>query len=138
MRSGADAIDRPASGFNPDEIVSKVVEVLLDSGLPGIADCDDTDHGSNPDGDSQNRQDASHLVSEQRHKGRPKQGCVIHGFDASALPRNLKLRIKLHHTWAALTGRPHFMLSLRIELSGPSSHATQHRDQYTGVYLKAG
>jgi len=30
-------IGRPASGFNPDEVVSHVVEVLPDSGLPGIA-----------------------------------------------------------------------------------------------------
>src|SRR5882757_3889367 len=47
VSAGADAIDRPASGFNPDKVVSQVVEVLLDSGLPGIADGNYTDDSGN-------------------------------------------------------------------------------------------
>jgi hypothetical protein len=65
VSAGADAIDRAASGFNPDEVVSQVVEVLLDSGLPGITDGHNTDDGGNSNSDTQNRQDASHLVPQQ-------------------------------------------------------------------------
>jgi hypothetical protein len=43
--------------------------LLLNSRLASFADCHNTNHGSNPNRDSQNRQDASHLVSEQRHQG---------------------------------------------------------------------
>jgi hypothetical protein len=83
VSAGADAIDRAASGFNPDEVVSQVVEVLLDSGLPGIADGHNTDDSGNPNGDTQNRQDASHLVAQQGHHRGPKQSSVVHNFYAS-------------------------------------------------------
>jgi hypothetical protein len=67
MRPSADTVDRTAASFNPDEVVSKIVQLLLDSCLTCVADGHDTDHGGNPDGDSQNRQNVSHLVSERRH-----------------------------------------------------------------------
>ena len=89
MRAGADAVDRPAASFNPDEVVTKVVQLLLDSRLSRFADCHDTDHSRNPDGDPQNSQEASHLVSEQRHQCGSKQSSVVHGSDASSLLGNL-------------------------------------------------
>src|SRR6266849_1834159 len=67
VRARAHAVDRTASGFNPDEIIPEIVELLLYTRLPRFADCDDADHRGNPDGDPQDRQNASHLVSEQRH-----------------------------------------------------------------------
>ena len=68
------------SGSNPDEVVSEVVEVLLDSGLPGIADGHYTDDSGNPNGDAQDCQDASHLVPEQGHNCGSKQGSVVHNL----------------------------------------------------------
>jgi hypothetical protein len=80
MRARADAVHRSASGFNPDEVVSEVVEVLLDSGLPGIADGHYTDDSGNPNGYAQDCQDASHLVPEQGHNCGSKQGSVVHNL----------------------------------------------------------
>jgi hypothetical protein len=56
---------------------------LLDSGLPGVADGHNAYDGGNPNGDTQNRQDASHLVSQQGHHRGPKQSSVVHNFYAS-------------------------------------------------------
>jgi len=67
MRARAHAVDRAAASLNPDEVVSKIIQLLLDSRLSGFANGHDTDYCCNPDGYPQNRQDASHLVSEQRH-----------------------------------------------------------------------
>ncbi len=89
MRAGADAVDRPAASFNPDEVVSQVVQLLLHARLSRFADSHDTDHSRNPDGDPQNSQNASHLVSEQRHQCGSKQSPVIHSSNASSLPGNL-------------------------------------------------
>ena len=83
MRAGADAVDRAAASFNPDEVVSKVVQLLLDSRLSGFADGHDTDHGRNPDGDPQDRQDAPHFISEQRHQCRSKESPVVHSSESS-------------------------------------------------------
>jgi hypothetical protein len=38
MRACADAVDRPTARFNPDEVVAKIVQLLLDSRLSGFAD----------------------------------------------------------------------------------------------------
>jgi hypothetical protein len=75
---GADAVYRSASSFNPDEVVPQVVELLLDPGLSGVADGHNTDDSGNPNGDAQDRQDASHLVPEEGHHRRSKQGPVVH------------------------------------------------------------
>jgi hypothetical protein len=72
MGPRAHAIHRATSGFDPHKIVPEIVQLLLDSGLAGFADGDDTDDRRNPDGYSQDRQDASHLVPQQRHYGRLK------------------------------------------------------------------
>jgi hypothetical protein len=74
----ADAVDGPATSFNPDEVVSQVVELLLNSRLTSLADSYDTDDSRNPDGDPQNRQDASHLISEQGNQSRSKESSVVH------------------------------------------------------------
>src|SRR5271169_5935406 len=87
MRSSADAVDRPPPSFNPDEIVSQVVQLLLHPRLSGLADGHDADHRRNPDGDPQHRQHASHLVSKQRHQRRSKQRSVIHSSSSSPLMR---------------------------------------------------
>jgi hypothetical protein len=60
-------IHRASASLNPDKIVTKAVQLLLNSGLPGFADCHNTDNRRNPNGYSQDRQDAAHLVPEQRH-----------------------------------------------------------------------
>jgi hypothetical protein len=80
MRARADSIDRTAPSLNPDEVVSKVVQLLLDSRLTRFADSDDTDHSGYPDSDPQNSQDASHLVSEQRHQCGSKESSVVHNL----------------------------------------------------------
>src|ERR1700682_2272293 len=51
----AHPVDRAASGFNPDEIVSEIVELLFDTGLSRFADGYDADYRRNPDGDPQDR-----------------------------------------------------------------------------------
>ena len=83
MRACANPVDRPAAGLNPNEVVTEIVQVLLDSRLSRFTDGHNTDHSRNPDGDPENRQDASHLVSEQRHQCRSKESCVVHKSDAS-------------------------------------------------------
>jgi hypothetical protein len=55
VSAGADAVYRSASSFNPDEVVPQVVELLLDSGLSGVADGHNTDDSGNPNGDAQDR-----------------------------------------------------------------------------------
>jgi hypothetical protein len=72
MGPRAHAIHRATSGLDPHKIVPEIVQLLLDSGLSGFADGDDTDDRRNPDRYSQDRQDASHLVPQQRHYGRLK------------------------------------------------------------------
>ena len=69
MRARAHTVDRAAASLNPDEVVSKIIQLLLDSRLSGFANGHHADHCRNPDGYPQNRQDASHLVSEQCHQG---------------------------------------------------------------------
>src|ERR1700730_2994155 len=113
MRACPDAVDRPAASFNPDEVFSQVVQLLLVSLLSRVADGHDTDDSCNPDGDPQHSQDASHLVSELRHQCGSKQSSVVHRSNASAASgRSYWFRIKLHHSWAiAPQGCAHFMLS---------------------------
>ncbi len=72
MGPRAHAIHRTPSGLNPHKIVPEIVQLLLDSGLSGLADRDDTDDRCDPNRYSQDRQDASHLVPQQRHYGRLK------------------------------------------------------------------
>jgi hypothetical protein len=73
-----DAIDRPPASLNPDKIIPQIVQLQLDPRLSRFADGDDADDRRDSDGYSQNRQDASHLVSKQRHQGGLQQGRVIH------------------------------------------------------------
>src|SRR6516225_9889879 len=49
VRSRAHAVDGAAARFDPDEVVSQVVEVLFDAGLPGFANGDNANDGGNPD-----------------------------------------------------------------------------------------
>jgi hypothetical protein len=83
MRARAHSVHRATASFNPDEVVAKVVQLLLNSRLAGFAYSYDTDDRSNPDRDPQNRQDASHLVPEQRDQCGSKQSAVVHSSDAS-------------------------------------------------------
>jgi hypothetical protein len=46
--------------------------------LTSLADSYGTDDSRNPDGDPQNRQDASHLISEQGNQSRSKESSVVH------------------------------------------------------------
>jgi len=94
MRACADAVDRPTARFNPDEVVAKIVQLLLDSRLSGFADGHDTNDGRNPDSDPQNCQDAAHLVSEQRHQRGSKESSVVHSPDAFSLLGNSKVQVK--------------------------------------------
>jgi hypothetical protein len=64
MRPGTDAVHSPATGFNPDKIVSEIVQLLFYPYLARFANGDDTDYRRNPNSDSQNREEAAHLVSE--------------------------------------------------------------------------
>jgi len=57
--ASAHAIHRATSGLDPHKIVPEIVQLLLDSGLSGFADGDDTDDRRNPDRYSQDRQDSS-------------------------------------------------------------------------------
>lgn len=49
------------------------IELLVDAGLFRFADGHNTDHRGNPDGDAQDGQNASHLIPEQSHQGRPEE-----------------------------------------------------------------
>src|SRR5882724_1676281 len=65
------AIDCAASSLNPDKIIPKIVQLLLDSGLSRFSDSDDTNDRRDSDSYSQDRQDAAHLSSgfmERKHK----------------------------------------------------------------------
>ncbi len=63
MRPRPHAIHGPTSGLNPHKIVAQVVQLLLDAGLPGLSDGDHADDRRDPDRYTQDRQNASHLVS---------------------------------------------------------------------------
>jgi hypothetical protein len=67
MRARANAVDRPSTRFNPNEVVSKVIQLLLNSRLSCSADGHHTNYSRDPDRDSENCQDTPHLVSEQCH-----------------------------------------------------------------------
>ena len=69
MRSGADAVDRAPARFDPDEVVTEIVELLLDAGLSRFANGYDANHRGDPDGDAEDGEDASHLVAEQGNDG---------------------------------------------------------------------
>lgn len=84
MRTGADTADSPAARLNPNKVVSKIVQVLLNACLSCSTDGHNTDHGRDPDRDSENSQDASHLVSEQRDQSRSKKSSVVHNSWISA------------------------------------------------------
>jgi hypothetical protein len=64
MGASAYAVDRATSSFNPDEVVAKAVELLLNAGLSSFADGYYTDHRRYSDGDSKNGKDAPHFISE--------------------------------------------------------------------------
>ena len=63
VSAGADAIDRAASRFNPDEVVPQVVELLLTRAFPALPMATTQMTAAIPM-DAQGRQDASHLVPE--------------------------------------------------------------------------
>jgi hypothetical protein len=69
--------------------------LLLDSRLSGFANGHDADHCRNADGYPQNREDASHLVSEQRHQRGAKESTVTHSAYASSGLGKLK-RLKIN------------------------------------------
>jgi hypothetical protein len=62
MGAGAYTVDSPTACFNPDEVVSKIVELLLDAGLSCLADGYYTDDRSYSDGNPKDGKNASHLV----------------------------------------------------------------------------
>jgi hypothetical protein len=64
MGAGSHAVDRATTRFNPDEVVSKIVELLLDAGLSRFADGYYADDRGYSDGDPKDSQNASHLVPE--------------------------------------------------------------------------
>jgi hypothetical protein len=68
VRARAHAIYGAASRFNPDKIVPKVVQLLLDAGLSRIAYGHNADDSRNADRDSQDSQNAAHFISEQRNE----------------------------------------------------------------------
>src|SRR6516164_9553003 len=77
MRARTHSVNRTAPGFDPDKVISQIVELLFDARLSRSADSDHTDYRRNPDRDSQDRQNASHLVSEERHQRRPEKSRVV-------------------------------------------------------------
>ena len=62
------AVYRAAARFNPDKVIPEIVELLLDAGLPRFADGHNANDCRNPDSDAQHRQNAAHLVSEERNE----------------------------------------------------------------------
>ena len=64
MGAGAYTVDCATARFNPDEVVSKIVELLLDARLSRLADGYYTDDLSYSDGDPKDGKNASHLVPE--------------------------------------------------------------------------
>src|SRR5262249_61077978 len=76
--AGTHAFHRAPAGFNPPEVAPQVVQLLPDPRLSRFADGNDTNDRRNPDGDSQDSQQAAHLVSRQRHNRRPQKSRVIH------------------------------------------------------------
>ncbi len=68
VRARAHAVHGTASCFNPDKIIPEIVQLLLDAGLSRLADGHDANDGRNPYRDSQDSQDAPHLISEQRNE----------------------------------------------------------------------
>jgi hypothetical protein len=64
MGASAHAVDCATPSFNPDEVVPKIVELLLDAGLSRFTDGDYADDRRYPNGDPKNGKHASHLVPE--------------------------------------------------------------------------
>jgi hypothetical protein len=64
MSAGAHAVDCATASFNPNEVVSKIVELLLDASLSRFADGYYADDRGYSDGDPQDGKNASHLVPE--------------------------------------------------------------------------
>src|SRR6202041_2752866 len=58
------AIDRTTARLNPNKVIAQVVQLLLDPSLSGFTDGNNTDYGRNPDTDPQDRENASHLISQ--------------------------------------------------------------------------
>jgi hypothetical protein len=77
MRPCSNAVDRTPSRLNPDKVLPQIVQLLLDARLPRFSDGHNANHGRDPDRDSKHRQDASHFVSKQCHKGGAQQRRVI-------------------------------------------------------------
>ncbi len=77
MCPSSDAIHRSSSRLNPHKVVAQIVQLLLDARLSCFSDRNNTNDRGDPDGNSQYRQDAAHLVSEQRHQGGSKERRVV-------------------------------------------------------------
>jgi hypothetical protein len=58
------AIDRTTARLNPNKVIAQVVQLLLDPSLSGFTDGNNADYGRNPDTDPQDRENASHLISQ--------------------------------------------------------------------------
>ena len=65
MSSGCHPFDNPGAGFNPNQIVAQIVELLLDAGLRRAGDRQDTHNRRNADTDTQYNQKAARLVAKQ-------------------------------------------------------------------------
>ncbi len=66
MRARTHAVPRTAPCFNPYKVIAQIIQLLLDPRLSRFADSHNANHRRDTDGDSQDSQNAAHLVSEQR------------------------------------------------------------------------
>jgi len=69
--SSAHSVHGTAACLNPNEVVSQIVQLLLDARLARFTDGHNANHCGNADGDAKHSQQAAHLVSRQRHQRRP-------------------------------------------------------------------
>ena len=81
LRPGANAIDRAAAALDPDQIVAKIAELLLDLPLRCFADGDDTDSRADADADAKHGEQTPRCVAKQRFCSRAQQRQDIHGRD---------------------------------------------------------
>src|SRR4029077_3127905 len=78
MRARAHPVHRAAARFDPHEIIAEIVELPLHLGLARLADGDHANDRRDADRDAEDREQAAHLVREQRPERGPKQGSVTH------------------------------------------------------------
>src|SRR6266481_939102 len=95
VRAGADAVYRAASCLNPDKIIPEIVQLLLDAGLPRFPDSNDAYDCHNTYRDSQDSQNAAHLISEERNESGLEKSCVVHTISLERNSRAAQDRVTL-------------------------------------------